>query len=157
MDSRAVTLSPALRPGSVPCKLGWTSTARGLGGHHWLTPNVANVAESTNVAIWRPQIPREGRYQVFAYVPLHSARVPWQCGGVTASNDTHNALYVIQHRDGMSQVSIDQAPLNNVWADLGTYNFGAGSGGAVSLSDLTGEPSNTYWVDIDELKFVPVP
>ena len=94
---------------------------------------------------------------MFAYVPLHSARVPWQCGGVTARNDTHNGLYVIQHRDGMSQVSIDQAPLNNVWADLGTYNFGAGSGGAVSLSDLTGEPSNTYWVDIDELKFVPVP
>jgi hypothetical protein len=100
-------------------------------------------------------IPREGAYRVSVFVPAHG-RPPWTCAPVNARMDTSRAIYVIQHRDGVAQVSLDQSPLNDVWAELGTFTFAAGNAGYVSLSDLTGEPDNTRWVSIDDARFVPV-
>jgi hypothetical protein len=157
VDSRNVELTPPLRPNTEPCKLGWTSTDKALGGHGWLTPNVARQSESTNFALWRPNLPAEGRYRVSVYVPAHGSRVPWTCGGVSAIYDSSNAIYVIQHRDGVARVALDQAPLNNAWADLGTFTFAAGNTGYIALTDLTGEVTNTRWVSIDDARFTPAP
>lgn len=157
IDSRAVALTPAPRANTAPCKLGWTSTPQGGSGHAWLTPNVGRTVESTNFALWRPTIPVAGRYAVAAFIPARSGKPSWPCGGINATQDTSNAIYVVQHRSGVAQVTIDQAPLNNVWAELGVFEFDAGVNGYVALSDLTGEPGNTRWVSIDELRFVPVP
>lgn len=157
VDSRTVELTPPLRPNADPCKLGWTSTDKGSGGHGWLTPNVARQSESTNFALWRPNLSAEGRYRVSVYIPAHGSRVPWTCGGVPAIYDSSNAIYVIQHRDGISRVALDQAPLNNAWADLGTFTFAAGTTGYIALTDLTGEATNTRWVSIDDARFTPAP
>lgn len=157
IDSRAVALTPALRANTAPCKLGWTNTPQGGSGHAWLTPNVARTVESTNFALWRPVIPAAGRYAVAAFVPARSGKPAWPCGGIAATHDTSSAIYVVQHRNGVTQVTIDQAPLNNVWAELGVFEFDAGANGYVALSDLTGEPSNTRWISIDEMRFIPVP
>jgi hypothetical protein len=157
VDSRVVELTPPVRPNAEPCKLGWTSTNQGSGGHHWLTPNVARQTESTNFAVWRPNLRAEGRYRVSVFVPAHGSRVPWSCGAVSAVYDSSNAIYVIQHRDGIARVALDQAPLNDMWTDLGTYAFAAGTAGYIVLTDLTGEVTNTRWVSIDDARFTPVP
>jgi hypothetical protein len=113
--------------------------------------------ESTNFAIWRPDFPAAGRYRVYAFIPSHIGRVPWACGTMPARNDTSNAIYIVQHRDGISRVVINQAPHFDEWVDLGAFTFNAGNSAYVLISDLTGEPSNSTWVNIDEMKFVPIP
>jgi hypothetical protein len=153
VDSRDVLLTPALRANLAPCRLGWASTGSGLGGHHWLTPNVARSASSTNRATWRPNLPFDGRYRVHVFVPDHTSRVPWDCGALSAVYDSTRATYTVGHRDGSSSVTLNQAPLVNQWAALGEFAFRAGTDGSVTLSDVTGEPDNTRWLNIDEIKF----
>ena len=110
------------------------------------------MSDSTNAAVWRPSIARAGAYRVSVYVP-NRAKLDWGCGGVTAIWDTSNAVYQIKHRDGLTSYAVNQQPLGDDWVVLGTYYFAAGSEGYVKLSDLTGEPSNTRWVTMDEAKW----
>ena len=151
VDSKGLETMPPLKPNST-CRSGWAVGVKGLGGHHIATPNVATAAESTNVAIWRPSIARAGAYRVSIYVP-NRAKLDWGCGGITAVWDTTNAQYQIKHRDGVTAYAINQQPLGDAWVDIGTYYFNAGTDGYVKISDLTGEPSNTRWVSMDEAKF----
>jgi hypothetical protein len=151
VDSNSLETTPPLKPTST-CRSGWTIGAKGLGGHHLATPNVATASESTNAAVWRPNIARAGAYRVSIYVP-NRAKLDWACGGVTAVWDTTNAVYQIKHRDGITTYAINQQPLGDVWVNLGTYYFAAGSEGYVRLTDLTGEASNTSWVVMDEAKW----
>lgn len=151
VDSQSLETTPPLKPTST-CRSGWAIGPKGLGGHHLATPNVAKAGESTNAAVWRPNIARPGAYRVSIYVP-NRAKLDWACGGVTAVWDTTNAVYQIKHRDGVTTYAINQQPLGDVWVNLGTYYFAAGTDGSVRLTDLTGEPSNTSWVVMDEARW----
>lgn len=152
VDSRDVELVPPLK-GEPACRYGWTIGNRGRGGHHLATPNVAAERESTNAVIWRPNLPREGAYRVFVFIPDRTA-LTWPCGAIGATLDTTNARYTIVHRDGVTTYAINQAPIHDGWVELGSYYFAAGTAGYVQLSDVTGEPNSTRWVSIDEVKFV---
>ena len=77
----------------------------------------------------------------------------WACGNLAAVLDTGNARYEVRHANGSSAVTVNQAPLGDVWMDLGSFYFNIGSNGYVKLGDVTGEPSNTRWVSFDEVKF----
>ena len=152
VDSRALELSPVVKaePG---CRYGWATGKKAHGNHLVATPNAATAADSTNKAVWRPTILREGAYRVFAFIPDRDALL-WVCGPIAAKLDTMHATYTIKHRDGVAQYVVNQAPLHDQWVELGSYYFAAGSKGTVELSDLTGDPSNTRWVVFDDLKFV---
>ena len=135
------------------CRSGWLQGTTGLKGYHLLTLNAAGVSDSTNSAIWRPNIPREGAYQVMVYIPNHPAYA-WPCNGLQLSVDTSHATYMVHHRDGVTSYVVDQAPLNNVWVNIGSYYFSRGNDDYVQLTDLTGEPSMTRYVNFDSVKFV---
>jgi hypothetical protein len=152
IDSRTVELTPQIKRDPA-CKNGWAAGKKGRGGHFVTTPNVATPAESTNKATWRPNLPREGAYRVFVFVPDREA-VQWACAPVAAKLDTTNARYTIKHRDGVTQYAVNQAPLHDEWVELGSYYFGAGADSFVQLEDVTGEQSNSRWVTIDDIKFV---
>ena len=151
VDSRIVETVPQIKANTT-CRSGWGLGTRGLGGHMFVTPNSATLAESTNWAIWRPQIPAAGLYRVSVFVPERAA-VVWACGNLAAVLDTSSARYEVRHANGSSAVTVNQAPLGDVWVDLGSFYFNIGSNGYVKLSDVTGEPSNTRWVSFDEVKF----
>ena len=136
-----------------PCKSGWIVGDRGLKGYHLVTPNAAGPGDSTNAAIWRPSIPREGAYQVFVFVPDRAA-IPWPCGSNDIVWDTSHAHYTVRHRDGTTTYEVDQAPLHNAWVNIGTYYFAKGADGYVQLSDQTGEPPMTRYVSFDAAKWV---
>ncbi len=143
----AIELTPPLRPNST-CRSGW---ARGQ--NYLVTPNAATPSESTNIALWRPTLPRAGQYRVSAYVPRRGA-VPWACGKIATNNDTANARYEFTYAGGARfDILLNQSPLNDQWAELGTFRFDAGTAGFVRLSDTTGEASNSTWVSVDALKF----
>jgi len=152
VDSRNVELTPAIKR-DPSCMNGWASGKKGRGGHFVTTPNVAKPAESTNKATWRPNLPRDGAYRVFVFVPDREA-VQWACGPIAAKLDTTNARYTIKHRDGVTQYAVNQAPLHDEWVELGSYYFTPGADNYVQIEDVTGEQSNTRWVTIDDMKFV---
>jgi hypothetical protein len=152
VDSRDVELAPQIKRDPA-CLNGWHVGTKARGNHHLSTPNVATEAESTNKAIWRPNLPREGGYRVFVFIPNRAA-IQWACGPVAATLDTTNARYIIKHRDGATTYTVNQAPIHDGWVDLGSYYFAAGSDGYLELDDLTGEPSNSRWVTIDDARFV---
>lgn len=150
VESRFVEATPKL---VNDCRKGWLVGTRGGGGHHFVTPNVASARESTNSAIWRPNLPRAGVYQVQVFVPNRAAIV-WTCGGGNPVWDTSSARYTVKHRDGETTYAIDQAPLHDAWVNIGAYYFNAGTDGYVRLTDVTGEPSLTRYVSFDDVKFV---
>lgn len=156
VDSRSVELTPQPAAGEPACNYGWAINPAGRNGHHLLTPAVRTQNESTNFAVWRPNLLTPGRYRVYAFIPAHTGKVPWSCSPIPARNDTRNAIYLVQHRTGIARVAIDQSPLFDAWADLGAYDFDAGAASYVLVSDLTGEPSASTWVSIDDMKFVPI-
>lgn len=152
VDSRKVELTPPIK-GDPTCRYGWAIGRKARGGHHVATPNVASAAESTNKAVWRPYIPREGAYRVMVFVP-NRAPIVWPCAELEATLDTTDARYTIKHRDGVTSYAINQEPIHDDWVDLGTYYFSAGTDNTVTLDDVTGEPANSRWISIDDMKFV---
>jgi hypothetical protein len=150
VDSRFAETTPKL---VNDCRKGWVVGARAGDGHHFVTPNVASAAESTNSVVWRPNLPRAGVYQVYVFVPNRAALM-WTCGGGNPVWDTSSARYTVKHRDGDTTYAVNQAPLHDVWVNIGAYYFNAGMDGYVRLSDVTGEPSLTRYVSFDDVKFV---
>jgi hypothetical protein len=152
VDSRDVELTPVIKRDPA-CLNGWATGKKGRGNHMLLTPNVATQAESTNKATWRPNFPREGAYRVFVFISDREA-AQWACGPVAARLDTANARYTIKHRDGVTEYAVNQTPIHDGWVELGSYYFTAGRDNYVQVDDVTGEPDNSRWVSIDDVKFV---
>lgn len=65
-----------------------------------------------------------GKYKLEAYIPSNH--------GTTTS-----AHYQIHFAGGSTAVTVNQNDLNDIWADLGTYNFSTNP--VIELDDATGE------------------
>jgi hypothetical protein len=150
VDATNLETTPAVKD---PCNSGWVIGTQGLKGYHLVTPNASGQADSTNSAIWRPNIQREGAYQVSVFIPDRAA-IPWTCGGGDIVYDTSHAHYTVKHRDGTNTYEVDQAPLQNAWVNIGTYFFAKGTDDYILLNDQTGEPSMSRYVSFDEARFV---
>ncbi len=77
-------------------------------------------------AEWRPRLPADGLYEVFAFVPREHAT-------------TRSARYLVVHDGGRTEVVVDQSAHYDAWVSLGTFPFRAGTRGYVRLTDVTGE------------------
>lgn len=155
-DSESVLVGePALTPayGGDYCETGWYRYTNNLGLSSFLTLNTNQPSQSTNSAIWRPNLPTSGRYRVQAYIPNHPWFI-WRCTGVYYEADTSDAKYTIYYNGGSSTVSADQMPVSDDWLDLGTYDFATGTGGYVELKDLNSEPDFTRYVSFSAIRFV---
>jgi hypothetical protein len=99
----------------------WRDLNRGYAGHLWWT-KTKPAGQDTCFAVWTPVLPREGEYEVFAYIALSNATA---------------AQYQILTRDGPRSVTLDQKNYSESWASLGTFPFSAGSAGTVRLGDAS--------------------
>ncbi|MGC9024567.1 MAG: peptidoglycan DD-metalloendopeptidase family protein, partial [Chloroflexia bacterium] len=86
---------------------------------------------------WRPDLPRTGRYHLYAFIPYWNNATP----------DTRAARYLIHHAGGETIVSVDQSLWVDRWADLGLYDFPAGRQSFVYLDILTDEEGFCVWFD----------
>src|SRR5690606_5422560 len=75
----------------------WYETSCGLDGNSFYTFATDNPAESTNRALWRPNLPEAGRYQVFVHIPQ----------GCNLGQPTTHALYRVNAADGVHEVVVD--------------------------------------------------
>lgn len=115
----------------------------GMGRHAYVANGVNDPARSAFVARWQPNLPA-GRYDVYAHVPIcPHRRAP-----------TTQARYIVQHAGGAVEVSINQQT-QTAWVHLGQYEFAAGGGGFVQISDVVGDANTVVW--FDNVRWVKVP
>ena len=92
-------------------------------------PFIMGTARQTEVsskksgaeAIWRPDIPEQGRYAVYVSY-------------VTLPNSTTDARYTVHHLGGETLLHVNQQMGGGSWVYLGTFLFAEGTEGYVSLS-----------------------
>jgi hypothetical protein len=101
----------------------WKDYATGYNGHVWTATSRVSTTSDTCYAIWRPNLPSDGAYEVFVYASY---------GTATA------ATYKILHMKGVTTVTLNQRDNQNKWLSLGTYNFAKGTANTVRLGDACG-------------------
>jgi hypothetical protein len=88
----------------------------------------ATAAAATATASWTPQIPHDGRYNVYVSYPQDGGSAP----------DAH---YVVHHPGGDTDVYVDQRRHGSTWVYVGRFWFEAGSdtsrGSVELLNDST--------------------
>jgi membrane protease YdiL (CAAX protease family) len=118
----------------------WMDSTRGYGGSFRWTYAAQTYPDL--VVSWLPELVECGWYQVEAFVPL-------------ATGLTGTARYRIAHRDGVSEIAINQEAYNGAWAPLGIFQFGAEAPSALQLSNLTGDdPKLLRWVAFDAARWI---
>lgn len=75
---------------------------------------------------WTPDIPERGEYAVYVSYK-------------TLPNSTGSASYEVKHMGGTSRFIVNQKMGGGTWIYLGTFEFGKGSKGYVTLSNVTPE------------------
>jgi len=88
-------------------------------------------------AIWRPNIPEKGRYAVYVSY-------------ATLPGSTTDARYTVHHLGGETLVHVNQQMGGGTWIYIGTFLFGQGSDGYVSLSN---QSSSAGIITADAVRF----
>lgn len=151
-----IIIQPTLTPayGST-CTTAWYRVSGGYNSTYiYLTLNTNISANSTNSGKWKPTIPLTGKYKIEAFVATHN-QITWPCSpGGTIGWDTSDAKYQV-YTNGVktSTVKINQAPLENAWATIGTFTLTAGTNNYVILTDLNGETQWTKTISFNVMKF----
>ena len=81
-------------------------------------------SKSKATAEWRPEIPERGEYAVYISYK-------------TLPESTSAAHYTVHHLGGKSEFVVNQKMGGGTWIYLGTFEFGEGSEGYVTLSSMT--------------------
>ena len=113
----------------------WTTTTNTGAGWNGTLYRYTTAAREPSTATWRPTLPEEGAWEVFAVFRRGADR-------------TSRAPYTIHHLDGSTVVEIDQTGSfagDLEVASLGAYRFAAGTDGHVVLSNDGG--SGVYIAD----------
>jgi hypothetical protein len=121
----------------------WKDLNQGYQGHMWFTYTTDSAKTDTCYAAWTPNLPKDGFYKVYAYIPFSNAEA---------------AIYKINSADGVKTSIINQTQFKNAWADLGKYRFYSGTSGYVRLGDsssIGGQPiifDAVKWIYIDSVE-----
>ncbi len=105
---------------------------------------VRTLSATPDIALWQPDLPHAGMYQVLVYVPYI----------LNGLDDARTIRYQIRHRDGTSEALIDGESAANAWIDLGSYPFDPSLPAWVSVSTLSNDAGRGIWVDA--VAWVPV-
>jgi len=91
-------------------------------------------------AVFTPNIPRAGRYTVYAWF-----------GPDPCKDHASNAPVTVRSADGVKTIRVDLREMKGQWVKLGTFRFAAGRKGSIIFSnDADGN------VLADAVKMVPV-
>ncbi len=116
----------------------------GMGRHAYQATTVNDPARGGLVVRWQPDLPVEAEYDLFVHVPTCPSK----------RERATQARYVIQHRDGTLEVTVNQRAQTG-WVHLGRFPFKAGVEGYVQSGALAGDAGATIW--FDQARWVRVP
>jgi hypothetical protein len=109
---------------------------------------VTSALSGETFAQWRPRLPAEGNYEVFAYIPRPKGPYPF----------APFVRYHVQYKGGIREVIADHKRFDQEfqgadrWFSLGVYPFKAGTSGLVEVSGRFSGRSET--IGCDALRFV---
>ena len=115
----------------------WFDKNEGHNGHCWWTYTTSSDMIDTCYATWTPNLPNEGNYEVYVYIPF-------------IENATSYAKYKISHSEGESEIVINQNDNADSWVTLGIYIFEEGNNSRVKLGDADGIGGNKILFDAVE-------
>ncbi|XAM00099.1 fibronectin type III domain-containing protein [Phycisphaeraceae bacterium D3-23] len=92
-------------------------------------------ATETATARYRPNIPEDGYYPIYAWTRYGSDRAPDQ-------------LYRVTHAGGTTEVTVDHTRVGNGMVYLGTYYFEQGSDSYVDISNRSSTPGRVVIADM---------
>jgi murein DD-endopeptidase MepM/ murein hydrolase activator NlpD len=125
----------------------WQQVASGYSGSALFAPSVRGADEQQpwklrplrqpSVAVWRPDLPSAGRYRVIAYIPY----------ALSGLEEARTIQYRVRHAAGEATLTVDARTYANDWVELGTYQFAAGTGATVTLSNMAEENRLSVWAD----------
>ncbi len=92
-------------------------------------------ATETAVATYRPNLPSEGYYPVYA----------WTRSGSDRASDH---LYRVNHSGGSTEVTVNHRMVGNGLVYLGTYHFDRGTEGSVQISNRSSEAGRVVIADM---------
>jgi murein DD-endopeptidase MepM/ murein hydrolase activator NlpD len=98
-----------------------------------------------SVAVWRPTLPRAGRYRVRAYLPYY----------LNGLDDARAMRFHILFAGGSADIGVDGERDANEWADLGTYHFDPAQSPQVVVSATSNDRGACVWADA--VVWEPVP
>jgi len=116
----------------------------GQARHAYQAISVSDPAQGGPVARWQPNLPVEAEYDLVVHIPTCPSK----------RERTTQARYVVQHRDGVVEISLNQRTQTG-WVALGRFPFAAGTDGYVQLGALAGDSGATVW--FDQVRWVRVP
>jgi len=116
----AVTLDNSAGSG-VTLTGAWTTSTSATGYYGGSYYHDGNTAKGTKTAVYAPNLPSAGTYDVYMLFPA-------------GSNRASNVPVTISHNGGTSTVTVNQKIDNGTWVLLGTYDFNAGTGGTVTIA-----------------------
>ncbi len=99
----------------------WKDLNTGFNDHMWFSFTTSDSVDNY-YAVWTPNLPKAGFYNVSAYVPYSQAEA---------------AKYIISSSNGIKQVTVNQKNYTDSWVSLGTYKFDLGKTGFVRLGDAS--------------------
>ena len=99
----------------------WKDMNQGYREHFWYSLTTLKSKDSC-YAIWTPNIPQTGYYEVSAYIPFSQAEA---------------AKYKINSLGGSDSGIVNQMEYKDVWVSLGKYQFEKGKSGYVRLGDAS--------------------
>ncbi len=116
-----------------------TSTSTGYNGGTYRYA-YSNTSSETATATYTPNIPEEGWYWVSVYFK-------------ESSNRSVDTRYTVNHAGGSTTVSVNQEVHGETWYYIGQFYFDAGTGGSVTLSNLTSDGTATQAIISDAVRF----
>lgn len=111
--------------------------------HHGSMSRYAVAGGALDAATYRPTLPESGLYEVLAWNSFYENR---------ATQVPHR----IVHRNGITTIAVDQSGTGTYgeWFSLGWYEFDAGNGGFVEISDAGLSTSRTTYIGADAVRFI---
>lgn len=107
----------------------------------WRGTDTRYASRSLDTARWTPDLPANGTYDVYAWVPGDP-------------NNAQAARFTVNHNGGTTEVNPDEKQTGvSRWVRLGNFAFSEGTSGWVELGKATGV---TGLLRADAVKFVPV-
>lgn len=149
----AVTANPALDPPyTADCVNAWYRVTGGL-YFGYLTLNVDNEDDSTNAAVWTPNIPSAGTYRLEAYIPTRPVNLP--CFNEPLTTDARYAIFPTGG-DTPVIVSVDQsaATSQSPWVTMGDFDLPAGTTARIEMTDLNGEENLTHAILFGAIRLI---
>lgn len=136
----------------------YTAAGSTYGTDAYSTYSVADQSQSTNYAVWRPNIPTEGAYDIYAFIPyVNNGNTDTSHAVYTVGFSGNNTAQVVinqdAYTDGLASYG-EEDSMQGQWAAIGRYYLDAGTTNYVKLSDVTGETNKNVW--FDAMRFIPV-